>query len=141
LTLCAGTITTVAVYTIIGFTTYCIHQTLAENARRQVRRESSHVRQITLIMIIQALLPFFALATPILVVTLFSVLGVSVQLVGYLITLSISYTPVLKPLITIYVRPYKRAIKRKVLGDQATAADTSISETQSTNLARKPQTL
>ncbi|KAI6184412.1 hypothetical protein M3Y97_00593400 [Aphelenchoides bicaudatus] len=132
----------IAAYLVIGLATYRIHQMLAENARRQVRKESSHVRQITLVMIIQALLPFFALAVPILVVTICMFARISIEMVGYLITLSISWTPVLKPLITIYViRPYRRAVKRKIFGEQATTtADTSVSntETQSTNLTRKP---
>lgn len=94
ITLTFATTITFVVYGIIGYCTFRIHQTLTENAKRQVRKESSHVKQITMVMVMQAVLPFMVLALPILIVTAFSFLGVSIEFVGYLITISLSWTPV-----------------------------------------------
>jgi hypothetical protein len=55
LMLAAATATALAVYSIIGFTTYCIHKKLTQNAREQKRGESRHVKQITLLMVFQVI--------------------------------------------------------------------------------------
>ncbi|KAI6218290.1 hypothetical protein M3Y95_01174300 [Aphelenchoides besseyi] len=132
---------TTAVYSTIAYCTYKIRQTLKENARRQSRRKESRrvTFQITMVMICQATLPFIVLALPILLVTILNLFNVGMQHVGDMITLTMSWTPVLKPFATIFiVTPYRRFIARKLVGKWVSlptttaSADNSFSHSQPT---------
>ncbi|KAI6179329.1 hypothetical protein M3Y98_00598700 [Aphelenchoides besseyi] len=128
---------TIAVYSAIAYCTYKIRQTLKENARRQSKRKES--RRVTFQITLVATLPFIVLALPILLVTILNLFNVGMQHVGDMITITMSWTPVLKPFATIFiVSPYRRFIARKLIGKWVSlptttaSADNSCSHSQPT---------
>ncbi|KAI6226196.1 hypothetical protein M3Y99_01319300 [Aphelenchoides fujianensis] len=143
LTMFSGTAMTVAVYATITYCTIRINQTLKENARRRAKKESRRVtRQIALVMILQATLPFIVLALPVLLISILTFLSLEMNLMGPATTLSMSWTPFLKAFSTIWiVTPYRRLITRKVVGSWAAPATTTASAENSFSHSQPTNTI